>query len=66
MKNDWSSKLHLGLVPYDGVPIKKNVTVHIANTVVITTFASFGVLFAFICLLFNFLFRNSKQVHNDV
>ena len=49
-----------GLVPYDGVPGKKIVAVHLAITVIYLMLACAGILFAIACLLFNFICRNSK------
>ena len=49
-----------GLVPYDGVPIAKVVTVHLAVTCIYIPLACAGIVFAITCLLFNFLYRNAK------
>lgn len=69
MFNNWElllfcffhSHYHLDdLVPYDGVPDDEIVTVHIALTVVIVLLATAGVVFAIVCICFNFIFRKRR------
>ena len=47
-------------IPFDGVPIEEVVTVHIAVTVIIIVLAGCGIILTVACLVFNFLFRESK------
>ncbi len=49
-----------GLIPYDGVPIEQIETVAVPLTVIYSTFATLGISFAIVCLIFNFIFRNRK------
>ena len=55
-----------GLVPYDGVPEKKIETVHISITVVFIVLACCGMVFAVVCITFNFVYRKSKYVRTCV
>ena len=50
-----------GLVPYDGVPTKEYVAVAIPVTVIYIFLATAGIIFAVLCLIFNFVFRNKRQ-----
>ena len=54
--------MYAGLVPYDGVPEKKIETVHISVTVVFIVLACCGMVFAVVCITFNFVYRKSKYV----
>ena len=49
-----------GLVPYDGVPGEKYVTVAIPVTVVYILLSVAGIIFAVLCLIFNFVYRNKR------
>ena len=49
-----------GLIPYDGVPTKKDVSVALSLTVIFSLLATLGIAFAVVCLAFNFIFRNKK------
>ena len=49
-----------GIVPYDGVPIEVEVHASLALAVVIYILAAAGVVFAIVCLVFNFAFRQRK------
>lgn len=49
-----------GLVPYDGVPEEEYVTVGIPVTVVFILLSVAGIIFAVLCLIFNFVFRNKR------
>ncbi len=51
-----------GLVPYDGVPIEEIETVAVPLTVVYSILASAGIVFAIVCLTFNFTFRKRRSV----
>ncbi len=51
-----------GLIPYDGVPIEEIVTVAVPLTVIYSAFASAGIIFAVVCLIFNFIFRKNAYV----
>ena len=50
-----------GLVPYDGVPTNKYVTVAIPVTIVYILLSVAGIIFAILCLIFNFVYRNKRQ-----
>lgn len=49
-----------GLIPYDGVPIEMTETVELPLTVLYSLLATAGIIFAIICLVFNFHFRKQK------
>ena len=49
-----------GLVPYDGVPGEEYVTVGIPVTVVYILLSVVGIIFAVLCLIFNFVYRNKR------
>ena len=49
-----------GLVPYDGVPGEEYVTVAIPVTVVYILLSVAGIIFAVLCLIFNFVYRNKR------
>ena len=49
-----------GVVPYDGIPRKEFVAVALPVTVVYVFLASMGILFAFACLVFNYIYRKKK------
>ena len=49
------------LVPYDGVPTIEYVTVAIPVTVVYVLLSVAGIIFAILCLIFNFVYRNKRQ-----
>lgn len=51
-----------GSIPYDGVPRKENVTVHVAIYSIYIPLASAGIVFAIVCFIFNFLYREAKYV----
>ncbi len=51
-----------GLVPYDGVPIEEIETVAMSLTVIYCLLATAGIVFAIVCLVFNFVFRKRKLV----
>ena len=53
-------------MPYDGVPVEKNVTVSIAVTVLFSVLATAGIILAIFCLIFNIAFRNEKFVHLQI
>ena len=44
-------------VPSDGVPIEEVVAVSLFLTVVYVILATVGIIFAFVCLTFTFIFR---------
>ena len=46
--------------PYDGTPVEIPVTVDISLTVVFIVLSTTGIVFAIICLAFNFIFRDRK------
>ena len=48
--------------PYDGVPDMVTVAVSVVQTVVFSLLAAAGIVFAVVCLIFNFIFRNRKLV----
>ena len=48
------------LVPYDGVPIEKVVTVQVGLVVVVYILATAGILFALVCIIFNAVYRKTK------
>ena len=49
-----------GIVPYDGVPTEEEVSVDLSLTVVFSILATAGIVFAVICLGFNFIYQNKK------
>ena len=49
-----------GTIPYDGVPDEVEVHTSLALAVVIYILAAAGVVFAIVCLVFNFAFRQRK------
>ena len=49
--------------PSDGVPREEAVTVVLPLTIIYIALATLGVMFAIVCLAFNFIFRNKKYVH---
>ena len=49
-----------GLTPHDGVANKAILSVHLVVTVLCSLMATLGVIFAVVCLIFNFIYRNSK------
>ncbi len=49
-----------GLVPYDGIPVEELTTVALPVTVMYILLASMGIVFAVLCLTFNFIFRKRK------
>ena len=49
-----------GLVPYDGVPNDEYVTVGVPVTVVYILLSVIGIIFAVLCLIFNFVYRNKR------
>ena len=49
-----------GVVPYDGIPRRAFVAVALPVTVVYVFLASTGILFAFVCLVFNYIYRKKK------
>ena len=51
-----------GLVPYDGVALEVTKTVNLALVVFCVVIATSGILYAIVCLVFNFYFRNTKYV----
>ena len=56
-----------GLVPYDGVPTEEYVTVGVPVTVVYILLSVIGIIFAVLCLIFNFMYRNKRykfSLHN--
>ncbi len=55
-----------GLVPYDGVPIEEIETVAVPLTVIYTLLATAGIIFAIVCLVFNFVFRQRKLVQIEL
>ena len=55
-----------GGVPYDGIPTKDISTVSVALVAVIYVCAAAGVIFAVVCLVFNFIFRKKKYVSYSV
>ena len=50
----------LGGVPFDGTPREKLQTVHLSVTVIFVVLSSAGIVFAVICVIFNFIFREKK------
>lgn len=53
-----------GLVPYDGVPTEEYVTVGVPVTVVYILLSVIGIIFAVLCLIFNFVYRNKRYKIN--
>lgn len=51
---------HSDGVPFDGIPTMRMETVSIILAVVVYTLVAAGVVFAMVCLIFNFIFRNKK------
>ncbi len=49
-----------GAVPVDGMPREQLVTILQPLVIVYYCLATIGLIFAFVCLLFNFIFRNRK------
>ena len=49
-----------GEAPYDGVPEERNLAVDHSLTVIFSILATAGIVFAVVCLAFNFIFRNKK------
>ena len=49
-----------GLVPYDGVPTEKEVSVDLSLTVIFSILATAGIVFGVVCLAFNFIFRDKR------
>lgn len=49
-----------GLVPYDGVPDEEYITVGVPVTVVYIILSVIGIIFAVLCLIFNFVYRNKR------
>ena len=49
-------------VPSDGVPMEEVVTVSLFLTVVYVILATFGIVFAVVCLMFTFIFREKRRV----
>ncbi len=47
-------------VPYDGVPLNFTVSVHLSVTVTFSILATFGIVFAIICLILNIAYRKTK------
>ena len=47
-------------IPSDGIPIEEVVTVAVPLTVVYVILATAGLLFTFVCLAFNFVFRKRR------
>ena len=47
-------------IPNDGIPIEEVVTVALPLTVVFAVLATAGLLFAVVCLAFNFAFRKRR------
>ena len=56
----FSKHLPGGLIPYDGVPTEKEVSVDLSLTVIFSVLATAGIVFAVVCLVFNFIFRDKK------
>ena len=52
-----------GSVPYDGVPIEVLVSISLALTILAVLVTSTGIIFAIVCLIFNFYFRNTTLVN---
>ena len=48
------------IVPFDGSPLSKVVTVPLAAIIPIYTMATVGIIFAIICFLFTLIFRRRK------
>ena len=56
---------HVGGVPYDGVTVNEEVlAVHLGLTVVLIFLSCLGIMFSIVCLLFNFIFRNTKYLYS--
>ena len=49
-----------GLIPYDGVPAKEYVTIAVPVTAIFIFLALVGIVFAIVCLVFNFMFRKKR------
>lgn len=52
--------INAGYIPGDGTPINVVLPVKIPLLIVYYALATIGIIFAFICLLFNLVFRNRK------
>ena len=50
----------IGGIPYDGKPTEITRTVDISLTVIFIVLSTVGIIFAIICLIFNFVFRERK------
>ena len=48
------------LIPYDGVPTEKEVSVNLSLTVIFSILATAGIVFGVVCLVFNFIFKDKK------
>ena len=51
-----------GLMPYDGVALEVTKTVDLLLVGFCVVIATSGILYAIVCLVFNFYFRNTKYV----
>ncbi len=51
-----------GEIPYDGVPVEEIETVAVPLTVIYSFLSIAGIIFAIVCLIFNFVLRNKKYV----
>ena len=49
-----------GLIPYDGIPTKEYVAVAIPLAVIYIFLAIAGIIFAIVCLVFNFVYRKKR------
>ena len=55
-----------GVIPYDGIPLEVDVSIHLSLTVIFSVLATAGIIFAVACLMFNCIFRNRKYVAINV
>ena len=53
-------------VPYDGVAEEEVISIALPVTVIFSVLGACGVVFAIICLLFNFIFRKYKSDVNGM
>ena len=53
-------------IPYDGSPEEVIHANEIALAIIYFIFATIGLLFVLVCLVFNIVFRNKKCVHDSI
>ena len=53
-------KSFTGPIPYDGITMRQDVSIHPALSSIYMILASTGIVFAVICLIFNYSYRKTK------